>query len=264
MSNLHFVNKYIISGEIKTISGLHIGGTNDGFSIGSIDAAVIKHPLTGAPYIPGSSLKGKMRSLTELRLGTLGTKSYSKQIQNGPTINPEHLAARLFGNISEENSRDRRNDATPKKKSQIPSRIIVRDAHLIQEKEENAEVTVDYSIPEVKTEVLIDRITSKAMPRSMERVPAGATFGLEMVLNVFKGEEHYAGNYLEDVLKSLLLVQDDYLGGKGSRGSGQISFILKKIVKKDMSYYEDPSEEPENVASDYKVKYSLLFSEQWK
>ena len=125
MPTISLVKKYIIRGHIETKSGLHIGGTDSGFSIGSTDATVIKHPITGEPYIPGSSLKGKMRSLTELRDGTLGTKRYG-QISAGPTEKADDLAARIFGTANNEDS-------------QRPSRIIVRDAMLSQSSKKEKE-----------------------------------------------------------------------------------------------------------------------------
>lgn len=242
---LKLMHKYIIQGKIKALSGLHIGGNDAGLSIGSPDATVIKHPISGEPYIPGSSLKGKMRSLTELRDGTIGNRRYGV-VLNGPTENPTDLAAQLFGTAN--------NEAT-----QRPSRVIVRDAFLSKENEDHQE---DFSVVEVKTEVLIDRVTSKAMPRSMERIPAGATFDFEIVLNVFESDAQHGveRDHLNNVLSSLLLVQDDYLGGKGSRGSGHIKFSIEKISKRDGNYYSNPDQTHESdKTQDFTEIFSPLF-----
>lgn len=248
MAKLKLLKKYLIKGKIHAISGLHIGGTDNGFSIGSTDAIVIKHPISGEPYIPGSSLKGKMRSLTELRDGTIGTKRYG-QINNGPTEAPEDIAARVFGTANGEDS-------------QRPSRIIVRDAALSKDSKKKETGDKDYSVVEIKTEVLIDRITSKAMPRSMERVPAGAIFDMEIVLNVFEDDKEFERDHLEDVLKSLFLVQDDYLGGKGSRGSGQVAFTIESIMERTPSFYEDPSKGDTERTKDFSTHFSQLFPPQ--
>ncbi len=246
MAKLKLHKKYLIHGKIQAVSGLHIGGTDNGFSIGSTDATVIKHPISGEPYIPGSSLKGKMRSLTELRDGTIGTRRYG-QINNGPTEVHTDIAARIFGTANNEST-------------QRPSRVIVRDAALSTESKKYNEGDKDYSVVEIKTEVLIDRITSKAMPRSMERVPAGATFDLEIILNVFEDDQQFERDHIEDVLKALLLVQDDYLGGKGSRGSGQVAFTIQKISERTPTFYEDPSKGDKDRTGDFSTTFSQLFA----
>ena len=64
MEELRLQGKYIIQGKIKVLTGLHIGGPTTGLNIGGVDNIVIKD-AKGKPYIPGSSLKGKMRSLLE-------------------------------------------------------------------------------------------------------------------------------------------------------------------------------------------------------
>mgnify|MGYP001513413193 FL=1 len=82
----------------------------------------------------------------------------------------------------------------------------------------------DLPYTESKTEVAIDRITAKANPRTFERVPAGAQFKLNMVLNIFEGENEQR---LKETLQlAIRLLQDDYLGGHGSRGYGQVEIRL--------------------------------------
>jgi CRISPR-associated protein Csm3 len=100
----------------------------------------------------------------------------------------------------------------------------------------------------VKTEVVIDRITSKAMPRQLERVPAGAKFNFEMVLNVF--EEDNEQELTQDLFASLQLVQNDYIGGSGSRGSGQVSFKISEVMERDNDFYMLTSDE-KNRTSDF-------------
>ncbi len=220
--------KIIITGEIHAVTGLLIGGANTSMGIGSPDKTVIRNPVTKEPYIPGSSLKGKMRSLLELSFGQIGDKPMGK-VKNGPSQEPTEKPTQLFGSA-------RTDDA------QRPSRIICRDGFLL-----NPEDLTDTDLlyTEAKTEVVIDRITSAAMPRSFERVPAGARFGLNLVLNVFEEKQNNLSEkeLIELTFKSLQLVQDDYLGGSGSRGSGQVKFKILKVIKRTSEFYH--GQEPE-------------------
>lgn len=231
--------KLLIAGQLEAVTGLLIGGTNASMNIGGVDKQVIRNPVTNEPYIPGSSLKGKMRSLLELRDGTIGSQRMGA-VSNGPTDNQEHRAARLFGNAA------RKQDQT-----QRPSRLVVRDAylslkqsigHLEKDKDEFFKQT-DLPFTEIKTEVVIDRITSRAMPRQMERVPAGAKFDFEMVLNIFEGDNEK--ELIEDLFSAMQLLQNDYLGASGSRGYGQIRFLSDsiRIKKRSVDFYKGTGEE---------------------
>jgi CRISPR-associated protein Csm3 len=216
--------KIFIEGKIHALTGLHIGGSDIGLAIGSTDNVIIRCALRkNQPYIPGSSLKGKMRSLLEKTSGDAFTYQ-SNQIPNGPCQDPKSQSGRLFG-VSANNEG-------------VPSRIIVRDGYLLNaDILEKAKTDMPYS--EIKTETVIDRITSAANPRQIERVPAGAIFDLKIILAIFeedkdKGEKEY----LDMIFKSLILIEDDYLGGYGSRGSGQVKFVDLKLTFKDRTIYE--------------------------
>lgn len=214
--------KILISGKIELLTGLRIGGSSSAMSIGGLDNIIIRNPLDNKPYIPGSSLKGKMRAMIELREGTIGNRNMGA-VGHGPSEDPNALACRLFGNSSGS-------------KKQRPSCIIVRDALLLTPEEKFTNADVPYA--EVKTEVVIDRITSAANPRQMERVPAGAEFSLNLVINIFN--EHSEDNEKELVqttFDALKLVQDDYLGGSGSRGYGQIKFHVLNVKERLMDFY---------------------------
>lgn len=212
---MKLIKKIIYTGDIVLKTGLHIGGTNAALNIGGPDKFVVRNPLNNVPYIPGSSLKGKMRSLIELKYGTISQK-------NTATNDPTTKAGKLFG-TSPENSQD---------KTKRPSRLIVRDCELITKDDHDSSYNFDNcDLPytESKTEVSIDRVTAQANPRTFERVPAGAKFKLNMVLNIFDTDN-------EQELKSTLneaieLLKDDYLGGQGSRGYGQIDIIKKEETK---------------------------------
>jgi CRISPR-associated protein Csm3 len=123
--------------------------------------------------------------------------------------------------------------------------MIVRDAFMTKESIEklsSLETELPYS--EVKTEVQIDRVTSKANPRQMERVPAGAEFELEIVLDVCETNdtEDDESELLNEVLGALTLVQDDYLGGSGTRGYGKIKFKINNVSVREAVDYQKFSE----------------------
>lgn len=200
------IKKIKYTGIITLKTGLHIGGTNASLNIGGPDKFVVRNPITNVPYIPGSSLKGKMRALIEVVSGCVSNK---KGVV-GPSDDPNSKSGALFG------------VATGDDKNK-PSRLIVRDAEMDLSKPEMFDNT-DLPYTESKTEVAIDRVTAKANPRTFERVPAGAQFKLEMVLNIFENEDEEA--LTDTLMKAIQLLQDDYLGGNGSRGYGQVEIKL--------------------------------------
>ena len=202
----HFV---VFKGTIECVSGLHIGGSVEGIEIGGVDNPVIKHPVTQEPFVPGSSLKGKIRSSLEKKL--------DKVSPNGePCSCGQCLICRVFGAHKNTNQ------------TQGPTRILVRDAALAEETrklagdllKERGQVYI-----EQKTENIIDRNKGNAQhPRTMERVPSGARFDLEIVLQVFDIDKDLEPEMIALLREGLRLVQETYLGGYGSRGSGQVRF----------------------------------------
>ncbi|GAB4017529.1 type III-A CRISPR-associated RAMP protein Csm3 [Spirosoma koreense] len=217
---MKLIKKILIQGEIEALTGLMIGGSNTAMGIGGPDKMVIRNPITKQPYVPGSSVKGKMRSLLEISFGYIGEKAMGK-VKNGPGENPDHQTTVLFGSARGD---DR----------QRPSRIICRDGFLL-----NPEDLKGTELPftEAKTEVVIDRITSAAMPRTFERVPAGARFGLNIVVNIFD-EDKYSSELHNLTYKALQLLQDDYLGGSGSRGNGQVKIRIQSVVERTSEFYQ--------------------------
>ena len=200
-----------ISGKIKLLTGLHIGAGDAALEIGGLDQPIIKHPLTGEPYIPGSSLKGKIRSLLEIK--------YKKFVLNGdkkgePCNCGDCLICLVFGTSAAE------------KKAQGPTRLLVRDANLTKKWKtvfENGELPM-----EIKYENRINRITGTAKdPRPIERVPAGVEFDFTMNLRIFENDSEE--NIIKLIKQGLGLLQLDALGGCGSRGYGQILFDNLKI-----------------------------------
>ncbi len=233
------LKKIEIKGEILVKTGLHIGGTNSSMQIGGIDTAVIRNPLTNQPFIPGSSLKGKMRSLLEVSLGEIGGKQ-GVNVNYGPSSDGQ--AAALFGNsIGGEN--------------QKASRVIVRDSNLVNAEELLEKTEIPYT--EGKTEVVLDRITSAASPRQIERVPAGAVFSLNIILNIWEqdGNEQML---IKNLFRSLQLVHDDYLGGSGSRGYGQVDFVIYDILEKSVETYYGGNQEAVSIKDKYQEQLAKL------
>lgn len=215
------LKKILIEGKIKALTGLHIGGSNNNIEIGGVDTSVIRNPLTNKPYIPGSSLKGKMRCLLEQTAGIFGKGA--GEVKNGPSDDITQPIVKLFGTAKGDTNN-------------IPSKIIVRDADLIDD--DNAILNsrkTDLPYTEVKTEVMIDRIFATATPRQIERVPAGVFFKFNMIINIFSDDREK--EMVELVFNGMRLLQNDYLGGKGSRGSGQVEFIIERLIERSADFY---------------------------
>jgi CRISPR-associated protein Csm3 len=204
-----------ITGKIKVNTGLHIGAGSDTVEIGGMDNPIIRNPLTGEPYIPGSSIKGKMRSLIEWKENRVA-KNNGKPCDCG-----ECDVCRVFG-VSAGGS-----GSEEKALRRGPTRLIVRDAVLSEEWREkyaNGE-----QIIESKFENTINRLSGTASnPRPVERVVPGVEFVFELsyrVLDLGDGPDKDIENLMSIVKAGLTLLENDYLGGMGSRGSGRISFL---------------------------------------
>lgn len=218
--------KLQIKGLIKALTGLHIGGSKETLEIGGIDSPVIKHPLTDEPFIPGSSLKGKVRSLLELNFEARGVCRIAPTRERRDLPMYMHVCksweqaskcpvCRIFGASGDSN---------------FPARIRVRDSHLTPLWSKNLVGNFEY-----KVENAIDRITSAADPRTIERVPAGAEFEFEIIYNVENLDD--LKDDIINLLTGLELLEDDYLGGYGSRGSGKVQFFVYNVTAKNLKYY---------------------------
>lgn len=189
--------------KIELLTGLHIGGNKDDFEIGGTDLPVIKIRKSGSkdsvPYIPGSSLKGKMRSLLEISRGKSDVCSCG-----------ECEICVVFGSTGKEGKDGKRVGA-----------LIVRDFYL-----ENDSDYVEEKFLELKTENTVERVTGKAKnPRFVERVVPGTVFKGEIVLRIF--DETKSEQCKKTVDEALEMLQKDYLGGCGTRGYGQIKIIAE-------------------------------------
>jgi CRISPR-associated protein Csm3 len=241
MKDLILHGRIILSGRVRAVSGLHIGGSPGALAIGNVDLPVIREAVSGRPYIPGSSLKGKMRSLAEKLTGAPQNRDIGQV-----TIHVAGGDRRQYRSDEEYQRAGRKQyDAywvnpvfgVPGEigfEIPAPTRLVVRDVPLWDDQEtilQNVkgksaqallQTKTDLPYSEIKWEAAIDRVTAAAVPRQMERVPAGAVFApLELVFSVFQVGDL---DLFSHVLTALKLVEDDYLGGQGSRGSGKVAF----------------------------------------
>jgi CRISPR-associated protein Csm3 len=203
-----------LSGKIELLSGLHIGGGDDTMKIGGIDNGVIKNINTDKPYIPGSSLKGKMRSLLEWNIGVVG-------IGDGKPFGSNLLKDKIFDDASKKTAAETLlklfGDSSSDHKYGI-TRISVSDSALVNVK---GQIT-----SEAKYENTINRQKGTAEhPRQTERVPAGVAFEFNIKIKILDGDNET--ELMNMVSKGLELIENDYLGGSGSRGYGRVQFIDK-------------------------------------
>ena len=221
--------KIFIRGKIKTLTGLHIGGHNTHLDIGGVDNFVIKNPNNSEPYLPGSSLKGKMRSLLEQSYGNFGDIKVG-DLRHGPIDDPKHPVTKVFGSVKGQNTDNQKN---------IPARIIVRDGAIMSEDSDST----DLPYTEVKTEIIVDRITAAASPRQIERVPADSEFKLDIVLNIWSDSTDFQElpetQIVQMLFNGMRLLEGDYLGGNGSRGSGQVKIGIAEIKERDNTFYQN-------------------------
>jgi CRISPR-associated protein Csm3 len=229
MTDIKLYGRIIVRMNIRAVTGLHIGGAAAGMEIGGVDNPVIRDPITHVPYIPGSSLRGKMRSQLEKTLGL-------------PQNNP---IGQVKIHTCKTNVEYERNGGCPvchifgvpgEVEASGSTLLIVRDVKMrLESQEKLANAHTDLAFTELKTEVAIDRVTSAASPRNIERVPADAVFGpAEMVFSVYKAGD--LGRF-KHLVTGLQLLEDDYLGGSGSRGSGKVVFEHIEIGARNSKTY---------------------------
>lgn len=221
-----------LCGEIEVLSGLHIGASDDVMKIGGVSNSVIKDANTNNPYIPGSSIKGKMRSLLEWSFGIvhLGRtkdeegKPFSSEYLKDPAFTKEDIKSnaenilKLFGDANSDE----------KRKNYGLTRLSFCDCEILEQKDIEKKT-------EAKYENVIDRTNGTAKhPRQTERVSKGVKFEYTITLKVFdnvKFDENVSidneKEFKEIVEKGLNLIESDYLGGNGTRGYGRVSFSNK-------------------------------------
>jgi CRISPR-associated protein Csm3 len=255
------LGKVTIKSTLIVETGLHIGGGNESLDIGGIDKPVVRDPVTLQPYLPGSSIKGKLRSILERLLekplnrsgGSYTFRYESDDLEDGYTevstdVFVKYQGAktcplsRVFGstggskcwidqNIAKAQELEGEGEkiiegvkhTKIRRTRNAPARLIVRDAHLCEESAEQlSKIETGLYMTEWKFENGMDRITAAANPRQLERVPAGAKFEFEMVYTVEDAEQ--AVEDLQNLAIALAILEDDALGGHGSRGYGKVKF----------------------------------------
>lgn len=238
-TELTFLGKLILEGEIVCQTGLHIGAGKGSLEIGGADNPVVKDAF-GIPYIPGSSLRGRLRSLLEQTLGLAVpaelvylSKRRGQEVRIHHSDRPDDEVCILFG----------RNPGRAEKvtgeaiegTTATPARLTVYDAPLLIDSiTSQMRENLDDELTEVKSENAVDRITSQANPRTLERVPSGARFRFRMIMDVLCPEDR---PLLARVAEGLRLLEDDALGGGGSRGNGRIAFSALNLTWRSKEYY---------------------------
>lgn len=185
-------------GNLKVVTGMHIGAGSDFSSIGAVDNVVVRDSITKKPYIPGSSLKGKMRYLL--------ARVYAKNGKMSDFKDEHDEIGRLFG-----------------QSEKYASRLQFQDVFFNEESAQRIEkIGTDLYLSEIKFENTINRLTAIANPRQLERVPAGSYFDFKLVYNVENDEDLKTD--FENISSCFNLLQEDYLGGHGTRGYGRVAF----------------------------------------
>lgn len=229
MEKAEFICNIILKGKLECLTGLHIGGSMEKMEIGGVDSPVIRDPVTRYPYIPGSSLKGKMRSLLSYSLGFEfdPTSNRSRYIENEKIYH-------IFGA-----------GANDKFRPDGPTRLIVRDAFPDKktiEMWQNLDTELLYT--EYKGENTLDKLTSAANPRFLERVVKGSNFNVEFIYGIYRIGYNQVDNVsdFKYVIEALRLLENSYLGGSGTRGYGQIAFKFMEPIVLLREDYEIGSE----------------------
>lgn len=241
-----FEANLILRGKIKCLTGLHIGGSKEKLEIGGVDSIVIRSPRSNYPYIPGSSLKGKLRHLLEYALDgvkypVLQKKGQKDEDAIGNVSRIEEIT-RIFGaGVSEKEIEDN------KLKNIGLTRLLVRDAMPDRDTIKMWDsLGSDANYSEYKAENTIDRITSAANPRFIERVVEGSNFDFEMIYSVYKiGEQdpvEKANMDIRHIIMGLRLLESFALGKSGSRGYGKIEFKMAPPVWLAKNDYKDGSQ----------------------
>ena len=238
-TSLKLLGKLILDGEMSCQTGLHIGAGKGSLDIGGADNPVVRDAY-GLPYIPGSSLRGRLRSLLEHASGMAVndelvylSKRKGQEVRIHQSDRPDDEICLLFGRNPGRMERVKGDDVTGN--SATPARLTVYDAPL-----DAASITpqmrenLDDELTEIKSENAIDRITAQSSPRTLERVPAGAKFKVRMIVDILCEEDKALPARIAEALR---LLEDDALGGGGSRGSGRVSCGNLNVTWRGRSFY---------------------------
>ncbi len=251
-TELKLIGKLILEGDLDCRTGLHIGAGKGSLEIGGADNPVVKAAF-GLPYVPGSTLRGRLRSLLAQASGLAVpaelvylSRRKGQEVRIHQSDRPDDDICILFGRNP--GRLDRVTGGEPiEGAAASPARLTVYDAPLVPESiTAQMRENLDDELTEVKSENAIDRITSQANPRTLERVPAGARFHFRLVLDILCEEDR---PLLARVVEGLRLLEDDTLGGGGSRGSGRVAFSGLRLLWRSRDFYASGAEEKELLAS---------------
>ena len=237
-TELKLIGKLIVDGEIACQTGLHIGAGKGSLDIGGADNPVVKDAY-GMPYIPGSSLRGRLRSLLEQANGLAVpselvylSRRRGQEVRIHQSSDPADEICLLFGRNP---GRMDKVQGEAIEGGATPARLAIYDAPLDQDSiTVQMRENLDDEITEIKSENAIDRITAQSTPRTLERVPAGARFKFRLVLDILCEEDKAL---VTRVAEGLRLLEDDALGGGGSRGSGRVKFSGLNVAWRGRGYY---------------------------
>jgi len=244
------LGKAIFKGKLICETGMHIGASKDNMEIGAIDSPVVRDPITREPYIPGSSLKGKMRMLLEKALMKNPNRSIGKDVKVhvcddfAAALNCE--VCRIFGSTGHGEG-----------SNNFPARLIVRDLHLTQESVQRLSgIDTGLQYTEWKFENAIDRVTSAANPRQIERVPRGTEFSFEIIYNV--EEATHLDRDFKNIKLALDLLQLDAIGGHGSRGYGKVRLDFTVIEAMTVGYLKDKTPREHAQIKDFEAVADII------
>lgn len=229
-TNRKLLGKTVLRGRLTCETGMHIGASKENMEIGAIDSPVVRDPVTREPYIPGSSLKGKLRMLVEKSYAKIPNRSIGSDVKvhvcDDAAKAFDCQVCRVFGSTGKGEG------------DNFPSRLIIRDLHLTKDSIERlSDIDTGLQYTEWKFENAIDRVTSAANPRQIERVPRGAEFAFELIYNV-EGPAHFQDD-LKNIKLALDLLQLDALGGHGSRGYGKVRLEYDEIEAMTVAYLKE-------------------------
>jgi CRISPR-associated protein Csm3 len=244
------LEKVFLRGTMTALTGLRVGGSEQGLDAAGLEHLVARHALLDEPYVPGSSLRGKIRCMLERLQGIAGPPA-GEHVAFGPAVDPGHPLVQLFG-------------AAGKDGPGIPSRVLVRDALITPDSRRRlARLRGVLPMTETKAEVCIDRVSAAAAARTLERLPAGAELRFDLVLEVRAAPEvspegapaalarlleaqrasrteanHWGRDEdLRWLVTGLALLQDDAIGGHGSRGYGRVKIRLDPLTRRTRDDY---------------------------
>ncbi len=238
-TKLGLIGKLLLDGELICDTGLHIGAGKGSLDLGGADNPVVKDAF-GRPYVPGSSLRGRIRALLEQAHGhavasdlVYLSRRRGQEVRIHQSDDPGDEICLLFGRNPGRMERVSGDALEPS--SATPARLTAYDAPLeldsitVQMRE-----NLDDELTEVKSENSIDRLTAQALARTLERVPAGARFRVRFVIDILCAEDR---ELVSPFVAGIRLLEDDSLGGGGSRGSGRVRFTSWKVSWRNKSYY---------------------------